>query len=370
MREWSQHVSENERMELLVHELGHLLGAAHSPEQTSVMRPVLGDRQARRVDFTVRFDPVNTLVMSMVGEELRRRRIDNFASLSAPTKLRLKQIYGALGPTQPDDRTAASLAAHLGAIAVAKNPQQPQQQATRSDPESQATLRVMSAVVTAARQNKQGSSPLAGDELFDLYLTTALDAAASLPPQRRCEHALAGLILALDTTGEMSIAPEIRKLANRVDSEGARTVRRAFIGRPTAVGRADVPKHFLLSGYLALKRSESDARGLGIAKELADARPGGSGFSFSDVAVDLAGIRFARYLVEQSDNLARNANWSAQDFLPPLAGLRDGISLDVLLAEFGGPDDPRLQKEIDRLQQSVDSLQVYQANTATTVNDE
>ena len=75
VREWSRQMSEPERLELLVHELGHFLGASHSPEPTSVMRPVLGDRQAVRKGFQVRFDPVNTLIISMVGEELRRRRI-------------------------------------------------------------------------------------------------------------------------------------------------------------------------------------------------------------------------------------------------------------------------------------------------------
>ena len=45
LREWSRHVSEPERLELLVHELGHYFGAAHSPEPVSVMRPVLADRK-------------------------------------------------------------------------------------------------------------------------------------------------------------------------------------------------------------------------------------------------------------------------------------------------------------------------------------
>ena len=43
--EWSTNVSESERLELLVHELGHHFGATHSPEPTSVMRPLLGDRK-------------------------------------------------------------------------------------------------------------------------------------------------------------------------------------------------------------------------------------------------------------------------------------------------------------------------------------
>ena len=45
IRESPGQVSEPERLEVLVHELGHFLGAAHTSDKTSVMRPMLGDRQ-------------------------------------------------------------------------------------------------------------------------------------------------------------------------------------------------------------------------------------------------------------------------------------------------------------------------------------
>ena len=106
VREWSQHISEPERLELLVHELGHFLGASHSPEQTSVMRPVMGNRQAVRVDFQVRFDPVNALIIGMVGEEMGRRSVHRWSDLTQGTRDRLKQIYGALSQTLPTDSAA------------------------------------------------------------------------------------------------------------------------------------------------------------------------------------------------------------------------------------------------------------------------
>src|SRR5205085_7080037 len=61
VREWSKHISEPERMEVLLHELGHFLGAVHSPAPDSVMRSILGDRIARVKDFRITFDPVNVL---------------------------------------------------------------------------------------------------------------------------------------------------------------------------------------------------------------------------------------------------------------------------------------------------------------------
>ena len=44
IREALRQVSEPERLEVLVHELGHFLGAVHAPDNDSVMRPTLGDR--------------------------------------------------------------------------------------------------------------------------------------------------------------------------------------------------------------------------------------------------------------------------------------------------------------------------------------
>jgi hypothetical protein len=108
LREWSRHVSEPERLELLIHELGHFLGAVHSPESNSVMRSVLGDRQARARAFRIAFDPVNALAMSIVGEEVRDRGISSFAQLSEPSRARLEGIYATLAKALPDDPAATS----------------------------------------------------------------------------------------------------------------------------------------------------------------------------------------------------------------------------------------------------------------------
>ena len=62
-------ISEPEQLEILVHELGHFLGAVHSAEETSVMRPKLGDRQSCVRSFRIGFDASNTLAMYLLVEE-------------------------------------------------------------------------------------------------------------------------------------------------------------------------------------------------------------------------------------------------------------------------------------------------------------
>lgn len=113
MREWSQHFSEPERLEILLHELGHVFGSVHSPEQDSVMRPVLGDRLSRAAKFRIGFDPVNTLAMCLVSEQLAQRPGARLAELSPECRLRLAGIYAEIAKALPDDPAAKQ---YLGLI--------------------------------------------------------------------------------------------------------------------------------------------------------------------------------------------------------------------------------------------------------------
>ncbi|MDZ7618516.1 MAG: hypothetical protein U1E05_16050, partial [Patescibacteria group bacterium] len=106
IREWSQHVTTSERLEVLVHELGHVFGAAHSPESVSVMRPMLGDRQSHARSFRIGFDPLNTLAMCLLTNELRHAPFRGFASIRPEGRESLRQVYAALSRAMPDDPAA------------------------------------------------------------------------------------------------------------------------------------------------------------------------------------------------------------------------------------------------------------------------
>ena len=118
IREWSKYIGEYEKLEVLVHELGHVLGAAHSPEPRSVMRPKLGDRRVNAREFRVGFDPLNTLAMYLIAEQLQNNRVTRVRDLPMPTKRRLADIYAELVLAMPRDPAAMNYLKSLGARMV------------------------------------------------------------------------------------------------------------------------------------------------------------------------------------------------------------------------------------------------------------
>ena len=106
IRENAQSIRESERLEVLVHELGHFLCAGHSHKTTSAMRPVVGDGQARAKSFEIGFDPVNARIMRLIGAEMRNRRVDKFEDISPATLKKLRGHYTQLARALPNDKTA------------------------------------------------------------------------------------------------------------------------------------------------------------------------------------------------------------------------------------------------------------------------
>ncbi|HEY6564440.1 MAG TPA: matrixin family metalloprotease [Pirellulaceae bacterium] len=108
IRENAPATFEPERLEVLVHELGHFLGAAHSVVPDSVMRPVVADGQARAKAFQIHFDPRNAAILRLIGREVRDRNVRTFESLSPVTLLELRPQYAGLLQEYPDDPSAAN----------------------------------------------------------------------------------------------------------------------------------------------------------------------------------------------------------------------------------------------------------------------
>lgn len=334
LREWSQHLSERERMEILLHELGHYLGASHSPEPTSVMRPVLGDRKSRRADFVIRFDPLNALAMSLAAEEYSRLGINRFGDLTPATRYQIGRVYQTIAQTLPDDATAqrwASGAPQLALVSPAN---------AAGGAAGNMVNRVLAAMLAAQRQGPLSN----GDEQTQRCLRAAAAAAAPMGQAGR-QTMLVALGMALgdpDTIGRLPVASG----ADLAAAKGVTAHTPA-----TLSGRADLAKHFFASAALAAVLGAPAAHSIGLAKEVADSE-GGTGFSFVDLAADRAGVGFAQGVLAGRYPLEGLASrYRPGSYFPSTDGLPEGIDQSTFARRYGGPDSDALramQREIDR----------------------
>jgi hypothetical protein len=110
IREGSPNVHEVERLEVLVHELSHYMGAAHSGRSDSVMRPVLGDGQSRARAFQIKLDDPNANIVRIVSQEMATFHVQSMHRLTVRTKVELRGLYAQLAREFPDDEVASRYA--------------------------------------------------------------------------------------------------------------------------------------------------------------------------------------------------------------------------------------------------------------------
>jgi len=104
IRENNPRAVEMERLELLVHEIGHFLGAVHTDQVGSVMRPVLTSRQPRD-RLKIEFDPENARIIRLFGEEVSNLKVRRASQLTDDTKEKLRQVYRQIQQRMPNDPT-------------------------------------------------------------------------------------------------------------------------------------------------------------------------------------------------------------------------------------------------------------------------
>jgi hypothetical protein len=361
IREWSQHISESERLEVLIHELGHVLGCAHSPDQNSVMRPMLGDRKSRAVSFRIGFDPPNMVAMSLVAEELRMRKIRNINDLSPGTVLRLREIYAAIDKALPTDPAAAGLGRLLAHQSLG--------------PLVEGTRRVLAELSRAAEANAkldiadtaptQTAPRREGDELTAYYFRQAAWAARDLPADEARIAFLLGLGIALDDTGVLVHIPQLKEFIESIETEEARAKRKANLGKFTILNRDDLARHYTISALLTALGGAKQAEAIGVGKELLDTQRD-SGFSFVDLAADRAGIRFAEGVLSGKVSLLSVANdYNVGFFMPSIEGLPEGLTAEEFVTSFGTPTDVRFLQVIRDIDTRMGALPPYREKLAT-----
>jgi hypothetical protein len=354
IREWSQHVTQSERLEILVHELGHFLGASHSADPYSVMRPQLGDRRSHSVNFRIGFDPLNTLAMNLLADQLRAQTYRGFSQMPLDTRRELQRIYLLLGKDLPKDPAAEHYVEMLGIPVKVAKPviEKPSDLVA-------ATQEVVQAVTDAARVNKQAITSLKGDGMTEYLIRRAAAAAAKQPLHVARKAFLLGIGIALDDSNLWCDLPGINAFYRQVETEDARQIRLSYLDKTTLLKRHDTARHFLVSCALVAYIGPAGAEQAGIVKEIADAR-GDSGFSFVDLSADLAGIVFASRIHEGIIPLDKLANsFKIQDFVPNAEDLKEGLSWDQFTKDYGSVGDNRFKIVRGDILKRIQSLPGY-----------
>jgi hypothetical protein len=137
--------------------------------------------------------------------------------------------------------------------------------------------------------------------------------------------------------------------------------------RPVLVERTDLTQHFLLSAAIQILSQRDVSLAIGEFKELMDRAIGGSGYSFVDLAADMAGIKLAAGLndPEQAimlvERLAQITNEHA--FFPDISGLQEGISKQQFIKRFGVVDSPAYNRQVAEIERRLSMLKLYKVES-------
>lgn len=129
-------------------------------------------------------------------------------------------------------------------------------------------------------------------------------------------------------------------------------------------GRVDFAQHYLLSAWLASQAGGRLTNALGQFKEVLDVLPGagGSGYSFNDIAADLAGSRLGQqarlkptHLQTLATSLRKDGDW-----MPEVVDLPEYLKAEQMERQFGRPGDPAYDRMWGLIQERVAKLAVLQ----------
>ena len=131
--------------------------------------------------------------------------------------------------------------------------------------------------------------------------------------------------------------------------------------KQTLQGRVDLAQHFTISAAMAVNVGSVLADAVGLSKEIDDT-DGGSGFSFTDLAADRAGVRFAEALAgaEAGSSQALLAHGGGEDdYMPPVSGLPEFMGADRFAREYGSVGSPAYDKVVAEIERRIAGLNLH-----------
>ncbi|MFM7148280.1 MAG: hypothetical protein ACKO23_00390 [Gemmataceae bacterium] len=219
---------------------------------------------------------------------------------------------------------------------------------------------VLAAMVAKAESMIPDNTYQGGDVRLDQLIRSGAQAAGTLPESVRVPAFLLGMGAALDTSNLLRENPVLGPRWKGLETPEQRKRRLKALGKPTLHGREDLGQHFAVSAALTVLQGEKRAEAADILKEVLDSAPGGSGFSFADLAADLSGIALAQLLTTLPDHLQSLAkSFAASDYCLSPRGLEEGLSQDEFQKRHGSVRDRRFQQALDGLRERIRDLPAY-----------
>jgi hypothetical protein len=128
-------------------------------------------------------------------------------------------------------------------------------------------------------------------------------------------------------------------------------------------GRHDYMQHFVTSAGLHLAGGKDFADAVGTAKEIEDAN-GGTGFSFTDLAADRAGVRFAEVAVASPSSARRvqealSGYVGERDFFPEVHDLPEGLTSAEFRARYGDTERPAYDQIVNEIDRRIAAIALY-----------
>ena len=170
----------------------------------------------------------------------------------------------------------------------------------------------------------------------------------------RRRRLLLGVGVALDRSALLRNNLVTRFTWRRVENDSERKKRLAVLGEPTVHGRHDLAQQFCVSAALTALHGAKAAEAAGLLKEWLDSAEGGSGFSFADLASDLAGVELATRLLAKPERLAElEKGFRVADYCLSPKGLKEDLSRKEFEKQFGSLSDARFKKALEELRKRV-----------------
>jgi len=157
------------------------------------------------------------------------------------------------------------------------------------------------------------------------------------------------------TLGAYALDKNISKLFEEKDQKPIKT-QNVYL-----IKRHDLSKHLLISAAITSMADSSLAESIGLEKEVDDS-DGGSGFSFTDLAADHAGIRLAEYAIQNEEQARLIQKKLAvikfeTDYMPSINNLPEGLTQQQFNKEYLNTAAYKTTELM--IKQRIDQLVIY-----------